>query len=210
VRLLVTDSQGDTGEATMVIAAGNTPPTAVIDTPPAGTTWAVQETIAFSGHASDSEEGTLPESALSWSIVLHHCPFACHKHPIQTLSGTASGGFVAPNHGYPSHFELQLTATDARGLQHTTTLQLHPRTRTLTLASDPSGLNLVAGTVSGATPFGTTVIEGSTITVTAPSPQTLGESQYQFASWSDGGAQTHSVVVPEELTLTATYQVQGP
>ena len=38
-----------------------------IDTPAAGTTWTVGDTITFSGHATDAQQGTLPASALSWS-----------------------------------------------------------------------------------------------------------------------------------------------
>ena len=142
VRLKVTDSRGASGEAAVVISAGNTPPTAVIDTPTVGTTWAVGDTIGFSGHATDAEQGTLPDSALTWKLVLHHCPSTCHAHNIQTFSSTSTGSFVAPAHDYPSHLELQLTATDARGLKNTTSVQLDPRTTTLTLESQPSGLAL--------------------------------------------------------------------
>jgi glucose/arabinose dehydrogenase len=209
VRLRVTDSHGDTGQTSLVISAGTAPPTAVIDTPTAGTTWAVGETIAFSGHATDPDEGTLPDSALTWTLVLHHCPSTCHQHTIETFSGTASGSFVGPDHEYPSHLELRLTATDARGLQDTASVLLQPRTKALTLESAPSGLTLAAGPVVQATPFTTTVIEGATVSVSAPSPQTLDGTEYQFLLWSDGQDQTHAVVVSEDTTLTAAY-APGP
>ena len=91
----------------------------MIDTPAAGTTWKVGDTINFSGHATDAQQGTLAASALTWSLVLQHCPSTCHEHPLQTYSGTASGSFVAPDHEYPSHLDLRLTATDPGGLtQH--------------------------------------------------------------------------------------------
>jgi glucose/arabinose dehydrogenase/PKD repeat protein len=210
VRLQVTDSRGASGQAAAVISAGNTPPTAVIDTPTVGTTWAVGDTIGFSGHATDAEEGTLPDSALTWKLVLHHCPSTGHAHNIQTFSATSTGSFVAPAHDYPSHLELRLTATDARGLTSTTSLQLDPRTTTLTLESQPSGLTLTAGATTQPTPFTATVIEGSTVSVRAPSPQTLDSTSYVFDSWSDGGPQSHSVVISTPATLTATYQAQGP
>jgi glucose/arabinose dehydrogenase len=210
VRLKVTDSRGASGQAAAVISAGNTPPTAVIDTPTVGTTWAVGDTIGFSGHATDAEQGTLPDSALTWTLVLHHCPSTCHAHNVQTFSSTSGGSFVAPDHDYPSHLELRLTATDARGLTNTTSVQLDPGTTTLTLESQPSGLSLTAGTTTQTTPFTLTVIEGSTFSVSAPSPQTLDGTNYVFTSWSDGGARSHSVVVSTPVTLIATYQAQGP
>ena len=209
-RLKVTDGRGSSGDAAVVISAGNTPPTAVIDTPTVGTTWAVGDTIGFSGHATDAEQGTLPDSALTWTLVLHHCPSTCHAHNIQTFSSTSTGTFVAPDHDYPSYLELRLTATDARGLKNTTSVQLDPRTTTLTLASQPSGLALTAGATNSAAPFTLTVIEGSTLSVSAPSPQTLDSTNYAFNSWSDGGARSHSIVVAAPVTLTATYQAQGP
>jgi hypothetical protein len=193
-----------------VISAGNSPPTAIIDTPTPGTTWAVGDTIAFSGHATDLDQGTLPSSALTWTLVLHHCPSTCHIHNIQTFSSTSSGSFVAPDHDYPSYLELRLTATDARGLTNTTSVQLDPRTVALTLESQPPGLTLAAGATNQAAPFTLRAIEGSTLSVSAPSPQTLNGTNYAFNSWSDGGAQSHSVVVAAPVTLTATYQAQGP
>ena len=72
------------------------------------------DTIVFSGGATDPQQGTLPASALSWALMLHHCssPANCHQHPIQNYTGVASGSFIAPDHEYPSYLELSLTATD--------------------------------------------------------------------------------------------------
>jgi hypothetical protein len=64
-RLKVTDDKGAFGTASISITAGNTPPTAVIDTPSASIRWRVGDTIAFTGHADDAEQGTLPSASLS-------------------------------------------------------------------------------------------------------------------------------------------------
>jgi hypothetical protein len=184
---------------------GDTAPTPVIDTPPSGTTWHVGQQIDFSGHANDAEQGPLPSTALKWTLLLHHCPSSCHVHTIQSFDQTDHGSFVAPEHDYPSYLELKLTATDARGLASSTSIRLDPQTATLTLQSDPSGLNAAAGSTTGPTPFTITVISGSTVTVSAPSPQTIGSTNYQFSSWSDGGAETHDVVVSTATTLLAQY-----
>jgi hypothetical protein len=49
------------------------------------------------------------------------------------------------------------------------------------------------------------VIQGSTNGVAAPTPQTLGAFTYDFASWSDGLARIHNLVVNADTTLTATF-----
>ena len=189
----------------VAISVNNTPPTATIQTPATGTTWKVGDLISFSGSATDPQQGTLPASALSWELVLQHCPSNCHTHPLQTWPGVASGSFSAPDHEYPSHLELRLTATDAGGLTDTKTLQLDPRTVMLSFQSSPSGLQLTVGSSTSTTPFTREVIEGSNNTVSAPSPQTLTGTNYGWVSWSDGGAQSHNIVANAAATYTATY-----
>ena len=207
--LRVTDPSGATGASSVTISAGNTPPTAVIDTPTAGATWKVGDGINFSGQATDAQSGTLGASALTWSLVLQHCPSTCHEHPLQTFSGTASGSFVAPDHEYPSHLELRLTATDPGGLSNTTTRQLDPQTVDLTFVSNPAGLTLAVGSTSQPTPFTRTAILGSTLSVSAPSPQAVGGTVYEFVGWSDGGAQTHTLVANASDPYLASYQVRA-
>ncbi len=54
------------------------------------------------------------------------------------------------------------------------------------------------------------MIVGSANSVSAPSPQSLGSTNYAFSAWSDGGAATHTVVAPASAaTYTATYTVTG-
>jgi hypothetical protein len=51
------------------------------------------------------------------------------------------------------------------------------------------------------------VIVGSTNSVTAVSPQTKSGKSYAFGSWSDGGAQTHSITAPATATTyTARFK----
>jgi uncharacterized repeat protein (TIGR01451 family) len=205
-RLRVTDDQGASSTSSPIsISASNTPPVAAILTPSVGTTWKVGDTLSFSGSASDQQQGTLPASALSWELIIQHCPSTCHPHQIQTWSGIAGASFAAPDHEYPSHLELKLTATDAHGGVDTESLNLDPTTVVLTFQTSPSGLQLTVGSSSGTTPFTRTVIEGSSNSMSAPSPQTLSSTQYYFSSWSDGGAATHNVVANGTATYMATY-----
>jgi glucose/arabinose dehydrogenase len=212
-KLRVTDSRGLVSDpASVTIAAGNSPPTAVIDTPAPNLTWKVGDTISFSGHATDPQDGTLPAAKLNWSLILHHCatPTDCHTHAVQDWAGVASGSFSAPDHEYPAWIELQLTATDSGGLTDTASVRLDPQTVALTFRSNPTGLQLTVGSSPSTTEFTRTVIVGSRNTVAAPLTQTLNGTSYEFVSWSDGGAAQHDVVAPATpATYTATYQ-QAP
>jgi glucose/arabinose dehydrogenase len=205
-KLRVTDPGGLSGTATVTITVGNTPPTATITTPAAGTPWKVGDVISFSGSATDPQQGTLPASALTWDLILHHCPSNCHTHTVQSFTGVASGSFTAPDHEYPSYLELRLTATDSSGLTNSVSRQLDPRTVALTFQTSPGGLNL---TINGTAAKGTvtrTVIVGSRNTITAITPQQKGNKTYTFASWSDGGAQSHDIIAPANpATYTATF-----
>ena len=110
----------------------------------------------------------------------------------------------------PAYLELRLTATDSGGLTDTKSVRLDPQTVVLNFRTNPTGLKLAVGSSQATTPFSRTVIVGSNNSVSAISPQTLGRKPYKFASWSDGGAQTHNVVAPTSTaTYTATYKAGG-
>jgi hypothetical protein len=116
VTLRVTDSNGAFATDSLAITSGNTTgPTVTILAPAASTTFKAGDVIAFSGKADDPATGPLPPQALSWQVILHHCavenPQDCHQHPQQQFQGVASGTFIAPDHEYPAHLEVVLTAT---------------------------------------------------------------------------------------------------
>ncbi len=213
VRLQVTDNQGAQDVSDPVtITAGSSAPTAFIDQPGPSFTWRAGDVIAFAGHGTDPEDGTIPASGLRWDVTLQHCtaPGNCHSHFVESFPGVASGSFSAPDHEYPSYLELRLTVTDSTAIASSTTIALNPRTVTLTMGSVPSGLSLVVNNnPAQATPFTATVVEGSINTVSAPSPQSLAGSSYAFASWSDAGAQTHTLTANASASYTATYTSQG-
>jgi glucose/arabinose dehydrogenase len=206
VTLRVTDSHGSSSVSapvTITVGAGNTAPTPVIDTPASSLTWAVGDTINFVGRATDAQDGTLPASALSWQIIIHH---GNHTHTVENRRGVASGSFSAPDHDYPSYLEVRLTATDSGGMTATTSVNLQPRTANLTFQSNPSGLQLTAGPTTARAPFTITAIVNGTVQVIAPDQRYRGKN-YAFVSWSDGGARQHSITVPSTpATYTATYR----
>ncbi|MBE2320848.1 PQQ-dependent sugar dehydrogenase [Solirubrobacter sp. CPCC 204708] len=206
----VTDATGQTDTASQTITVG-APPTVKITAPDA---WTVGEEVQFSGVAYDSSGAELPASALTWSLAIRHCARTdasqCHTHPVQTYTDTASAAFVAPDHEYPSHLELSLTARDAAGLTTTRVARLDPRTVDLTMTSDPPGLAVVLGDERAVTPFTRTVLARSRNSVGAAASQALGDGTYTFAGWSDGVSPTGTLTAPASGAATYTARFTRP
>ena len=204
VRLRVADTGSGTDVSDPItIDVSNHAPVAAIDRPAPGTTFAVGDLISFSGSGSDQDEGTLPASSMSWTLIQHHCPAGgCHEHVVTNYQGVAGGSFSAPDHSYPSHLELRLTVTDSLGATDTDSLRLDPKTASIALASSPVAALLTLNGETGTGAITRTVIVGSANTVSAATSA----GSHRFASWSDGGAQTHIVTAPAGgLNLTAAY-----
>ncbi|SDH54650.1 Glucose/arabinose dehydrogenase, beta-propeller fold [Actinokineospora alba] len=202
----VSDASGQTDIARTVVVAGSTPPTATINTPGTSFTWGVGDPIAFSGSATDAEDGPLPASALSWRVVLQHCVTidACHEHTLVGFDGVASGQFEGPDHEYPAYLEIRMTARDSTGVETTVSRRLDPKVATVTVDSSPPGLTATVSGKSGTTPFTTQAILGSQVTLSTAEQQTLGTTTYAFQSWSDGGPRAHNITA-SNTTYTATF-----
>jgi hypothetical protein len=180
--------------------------------PAAGTLYSAGNTISYAGTATDTEDGTLPASAFTWRVDFHH---DTHTHPfVPDTSGSRTGSFVIPTSGETASnvwYRIHLTVWDSGGLSATTYRDVLPRTVALTLATSPAGLSLNLDGQPVVTPSTVQGVVGIVRTLQAPSPQTVNGTTYQFVSWSDGGAQTHTVSTPAvNTTYTATYQVSTP
>jgi glucose/arabinose dehydrogenase len=204
-RLRVRDPSGLEDIAIVTVHAG-VPPEATILTPAAGTTWAVGDTLAFSGSARSAGDAALPAGRLTWQLDLHHCPRdGCHVHPIQTWTGVAGGSVAAPDHEYPSHLELRLTATDG-GLSTTVSRRLDPRTSRVRVETDPPGLAAFLGSESGPAPLEADVIVRSTTSLGVVTPQDRGGRTWTFAGWPAGGLPARDVVAGDhDATYTAAF-----
>jgi glucose/arabinose dehydrogenase len=139
--LRVTDSAGVSSTATVDVTVNSTPPVPTITQPLDGTQVEPGQTVTYQGSASDPEEGPLPPSALSWTILLHH---NTHIHTFVGGSGS-SGSFVAENHGSIGtySYEIVLTATDSSGLSTSRSINL-PVIGDTTPPSAPSALTATA------------------------------------------------------------------
>jgi M6 family metalloprotease-like protein len=77
------------------------------------------------------------------------------------------------------------------------------------VTSVPTGLDLVVDGASIATPCTFTWVSGSSHTLSANSPVNGVGLEYVWTSWSDGGAQSHTVTPSASTIYTANYAVQA-
>ena len=208
-RAVVTNDFGsDTSNEAILTVTSNTPPQATITAPANGSLFSGGQTITFSGGGTDPEDGTLPPSALTWRVDLHH---EAHTHPfLQPTSGISSGTFVTSDRGHPepsTFYRVTLTVRDSDGLTHTTFVDVRPRTSRITLATSPAGLSITLDGQPRTAPFSEDSVEGVFRTLGVVSPQSSGGTTFTFVSWSDGGAASHEVRTPvADTTFTATFQ----
>ena len=204
VSLRVSDETGEAVSSNLTVRVNNSPPVATIFSPQTGLRYNVGDPVPFSGAGTDPEEGTLPETALSWTVKMHHNTHA-HLDGLPPTTG-AGGSFVTEDHGDNTYLELCLTATDAFGEQGSSCVSLYPNTVAYTLDTVPSGLTLPWEGTLQKTPFTVVTNVGAAQQLLAPAQQ----GSYAFVSWSDGGAREHSVRVQNVPTrLVATYKTPG-
>jgi len=76
----------------------------------------------------------------------------------------------------------------------------------VTVATSPSGLNIVVDGVGVVAPQTYGWIPGSMHTIAVPAAQLLGNAPYTFTGWSDGGALSHNVTATASaVTYTAMF-----
>ena len=211
-RLTVDDGRGGVNTATKRIDPGNEAPTPVILSPTAGTEFAVGDALTLTGSAIDPEDGDLSDASLSWEVMRHH---ATHTHPfLEPISGNAIP-IVAPepediDAAQDSHLMIHLTATDSAGASRTVSMELMPKKVTLGFQTNPAGLVLTTGGTSVTGPASVVSWEGYALPVNAPDQTTADGRSWAFASWSDGGSRTHSIVTPPaSATYTANFTEVG-
>ncbi|MCD9017091.1 PQQ-dependent sugar dehydrogenase [Parachryseolinea silvisoli] len=210
-RVIVSNSAGSvtSSNATLTVNAFNAPPEAQIVTPAAGALYSGGQTIQFSGSATDPEQGTLPASAFTWFVDFHH---DTHNHDGPPVaSGVTSGSFVIPTSGETSDnvwYRLYLVVTDAGGLRDTVYRDILPRKSTITLVTQPAGMQVTLDGQPVTTPISDLSVEGIERSIGVVSPQTFNGQTYVFDRWLHGGSATQTIATPvNDVTYTAVYRV---
>lgn len=79
----------------------------------------------------------------------------------------------------------------------------------ITVTTNPVGRSITVDGTNFTAPQSFSWVVGSSHTIATTSPQGAGGTRYVFASWSDGGAQSHSVIAPgTATTYTASFTTQ--
>jgi len=207
-RCIATNPFGnDTSAVALLRVVINQRPAAHITSPSQGFFYKGGDTVFYAGTGTDPEQDSLPPSSFTWQVDFHHDE---HLHPfIPPTTGSSSGSFVVPVIGETSDtvwYEIILVVTDSGGLSDTTFVNVFPVKSTSTVTSIPTGLTILLDGHPRITPFTFTGVAGIVRSLNAPSPQTPGEQSIEFASWSDGGAASHTISTPQtNSTFTAAY-----
>lgn len=209
-RVRVSNGQGNvlSNSATLTVL-NNAAPVARILSPASGTLYSAGQSIQFSGQGTDAEDGTLPASAMTWQVDFHHDQ---HTHPaMPATSGATSGSYNVPAEGHTETnvwYRIHLSVRDSRGLTSSTFVDVRPRTATVSLATSPSGLRLTLDGQPVTAPTSFLGVAGVRRTLGTTTLQTLNGVNYEFESWSDGGAINHAVSTPSSnTTYTARFRV---
>ena len=188
----------------------NQPPAPLIASPAEGTTFQAGDTVAFSGSASDPEDGAEPATRLTWWVDLHH---DTHTHPFQPETTGDSGTVTIPTRNETSDniwFRFHLRATDSAGLTTEVTRDILPRKAQVTLATQPAGLALTLDGQPVTGPATFTGVVGTERDLGAVDQEANGR-RYRFVSWSDGQPASHTIATPASATTyTATFTDLGP
>jgi glucose/arabinose dehydrogenase len=208
-KLTVGDGHGGTDSDIVTIIVG-TPPVGTIITPATGTKYDAGDTISFSGSATDVQDGTLPNSAFKWTILLHH---NTHTHPFLEFDGVKTGSFIIPRISETSDdvwYRIYLTVKDSTGLSHLSTRDVLPNKATITLNTSIPGMQVLLDGQPRTTPSSFVGVVGITRNLQVPLEQVLNGNTYRFDSWSDGGTASHDIDTPSvATTYTAKYVLKS-
>ncbi len=189
----------------------NQPPVATITAPAAGATFRAGDTISFAGSGTDAEDGALAAAQLTWWAELHR---DTNTYPFMPLTTGESGQVTIPTQGETSaniFYRFYLSARDSAGATNVATRDILPQTVQVTVTTAPVGLVLTLDGQPITAPNIFTGVIGIERAFSAPVQQNFGGRRYQFVSWSDGGAATHTISTPAtNTTFTATYTEIGP
>jgi uncharacterized repeat protein (TIGR02543 family) len=185
---------------------------------------------AFSGW-SDGTMGTTDLITVSSAITSYTANFNT-SYLLTTAASPSNGGSITASGYYASGTGVTLTVTTNPGYVFTgwtgspvavtnassssaaSVIMNAPETVTanfsptvqVTVGTSPTGLSFSVDSTPYSSPVTLTWTQGTLHTIATTSPQTAGGVQNTFASWSDGGALSHSVTAPSTTTTyTASF-----
>jgi glucose/arabinose dehydrogenase len=211
-RVIVSNPAGSvTSETAVLTVTTNQRPVPTILLPTEGSTFFAGQTIAFSGSATDAEDGALPASAFTWRI--DYFTGATVQRPFYPeTSGIAGGTVVIPTRTpftLPNVFyRVNLTVRDSFGHVVTTTRDILPETANVTLASDPPGATIALDGQPRTSPVSFVGVVGIERDLSASETIGVDGLLIPFRRWSDGSTdRVRTISTPaQDSTFTAIYE----
>jgi len=194
--------------ASLTVSGFNTKPVATILTPTAGSLYRGGDVISFSGTGTDVEDGNLPASAFKWIVSFYHDQ---HFHPGPYIQpGITNGTFSISPDGEKSAnvwYRIYLVVTDNQGATDTAKFDLHPKKSTITLLTQPGGLQLLFNDQPVTTNYSVEVVSGMLHSIGVVTPQNFNDSVYTFTQWVHGGNATQVFPAADiNKTYTAVFK----
>ncbi len=126
VSLKVTDDQGITDEATLVISVNNTPPQVTITSPASDYLYSMNEetTLPLRATVTDPEHNS-SQLSYQWQTTLHHETHS-HPEPIDTDPETTTRIEPLGCGAETYYYQITLTVTDAAGLSTKKEVKIYP------------------------------------------------------------------------------------
>jgi glucose/arabinose dehydrogenase len=209
-KVVVTNATGsaESSGAALTVVDVNDPPLAVITSPEHLSTYTAGTFISFSGTATDEEDGELTAGAFSWDITFRSGE---QIHGQASIPGTMSGEFPILDEGVTSDNVLHrvvLTVVDSDGLKAKDSIDILPRKSTITLQTEPEGLQLLLDDQPFPAPASVVSVQGMKRRIGAVSPQVVDEITYSFDQWLHGGDDSQTIVTPrQDTTFTAMFSI---
>jgi uncharacterized protein (TIGR03790 family) len=225
---LTVDGSACTAPCAFQWTAGSNHTIAVTSSPQAGAPGTQYVFANWSDGGTQSHMISAPSAATTYTANF------TTQYFLTTAASPAAGGTIAPGSGwYASGAVVAVSATANSGYQFsgftgavngtttpqnltmtaasTVTANFTVPSSAVTITSAPSGLSLAVDGSACTAPcaFQWTVGSNHTIAVTASTQAGPTGTQYVFASWSDGGAQSHTISAPSvATTYTANFTTQ--
>jgi glucose/arabinose dehydrogenase len=139
---LIASNDVQSGSTNLQITVGSLPPLPAISAPTNGAGFMPGQVVNFQGSASDPDDGAVPPSALSWTLLFSH-----DGQTDTNPAGTgASGSFTIQysSTNPPPSYQLVLTAVDSSGLIASTNIAIPVLPDTVN-PSVPANLNATPG-----------------------------------------------------------------
>ena len=204
----VSDGRGQSDSRTVTITVGSTAPQPVISAPADGALYDDGSNVQLQGSATDQQDGTLPASALTWDIVLHHNDHVApgHDDHRRRVAGLRHARRPRRRQLLRDHADrARLGRPDGHEDDHdppadggTEPRELADRRAGVLLRRRPQ------------TPFTTQSAVGYRTSISAADSFVKSGRRWVFDHWSDGGARLHDITVPASaVTYTAVYRDAG-